>query len=338
MREARITTNIAHLSATRFSAVEFPIPPLAEQDRIVAAIEEQFSRVDAGLTALEKVQQNLKRVRAAVLQAAVTGRLLCRSSDSGSTTDALPDGWSWQPLERLITRLRNGIFVSRPVAEPVGPPILRISSVRPMALDITDVRYVPNPDQLKRADDFLLEVGDLLFTRYSGNPEYVGACAIVPPAPQRLLYPDKLIRVQVNQRLADPRFVAMAASAGHTRREIRARVKTTAGQTGISGSDLRTVPFPLPPLEVQRRIIEEVDKSLTSISALEDDVLSGFKRASSLRSSLLGAAFSGKLVPQDLSDEPASVLLERIATEHTPTSGQMRTPARKSDVRPRAIP
>ena len=49
-----------------------PLPPLAEQERIVAAIEEQFSRLDAGVAALERVRQNLKRMRAAVLQAAVS--------------------------------------------------------------------------------------------------------------------------------------------------------------------------------------------------------------------------------------------------------------------------
>jgi type I restriction enzyme S subunit len=54
---------------------EFPLPPLAEQHRIVAAIEQQFTRLDAGIAALRQVRAKLKRYRASVLNAAVEGKL-----------------------------------------------------------------------------------------------------------------------------------------------------------------------------------------------------------------------------------------------------------------------
>jgi type I restriction enzyme S subunit len=66
---------IHHLGADRFSAMRFPLPPLPEQRRIVAKIEELFSDLDAGVAALERVRANLKRYRTAVLKAAVEGRL-----------------------------------------------------------------------------------------------------------------------------------------------------------------------------------------------------------------------------------------------------------------------
>jgi type I restriction enzyme, S subunit len=326
--DASTSTTVALVNKSNFEKLTLPVAPTPEQQRIVAAIEEQFSRLDAGVAALERVRQNLKRMRAAVLQAAVTGRSIAGAPPQGYEAEDLPQNWSWQPLEEIITRLRNGIFVSRPVADHIGPPILRISAVRPLSLDITDVRFVPNPGKLGRADDFVLSEGDLLFTRYSGNPEYVGACAIVPPGAPKLLYPDKLIRVQVDRTIANPRFIAIAATAGRTRREIRARVKTTAGQTGISGGDLKTVPFPLPPLPIQEAIVGEVDRSLDRIITLESEVDRAFHRASSLRSSLLTAAFSGKLFTQGPNDEPASVLLERIAADRAASNGHR--PARKS--------
>lgn len=55
--------------------VPYPIPPLSEQQRIVAAIEQQFTRLDAGVSALKSAQTRLKRYRAAVLKAAVEGKL-----------------------------------------------------------------------------------------------------------------------------------------------------------------------------------------------------------------------------------------------------------------------
>ncbi len=74
-RLARWTVNIAHLVAQRFAEIEFPLAPLNEQRRIVAKIEELFSDLDACVAALKRVKANLKRYRAAVLQAAVTGQL-----------------------------------------------------------------------------------------------------------------------------------------------------------------------------------------------------------------------------------------------------------------------
>lgn len=75
-RIAKWTTNIAHLGAKRFAGLEFPLAPLAEQRRIVAEIEAQFTRLDAGVAALQRVQRALQRYRAGVLKAACEGRLV----------------------------------------------------------------------------------------------------------------------------------------------------------------------------------------------------------------------------------------------------------------------
>jgi type I restriction enzyme S subunit len=68
-------TNINNIRREHLHTLRFPLPPLTEQRRIVAAVEEQFSRLDAGVAALERVQTNLKHYRAAVIKAAVEGRL-----------------------------------------------------------------------------------------------------------------------------------------------------------------------------------------------------------------------------------------------------------------------
>lgn len=73
---ARWTTNIAHLGSARFAELPFPIPPLAEQNRITAAAEELESDIDAGVASLERVLLNLKRYRATVLKAACEGKLV----------------------------------------------------------------------------------------------------------------------------------------------------------------------------------------------------------------------------------------------------------------------
>ena len=256
--------------------IRIPVPSRAEQERITAVIDEQFSRIDAGAISLENVRRGLALARSQVINSAA-------------------EGWRRIPLGEIIDVLRNGIFVSRPTAEANGPAILRISSVRPMALDAADIRYVPADADLRDPDKYFVDPGDLLFTRYSGTAELVGACAMVPNGVGKLLHPDKLIRVKVNRSIAEPRFIELMAAADATRREIRSRIKTTAGQTGISGTDLKSVQFPVPPIDMQRQMTEEASAEFAHLRKVEELAERAEKRTRILRAAILASAFSGRL-------------------------------------------
>jgi type I restriction enzyme S subunit len=271
------------------------VPPTAEQRRIVAAIEEHLSRLDAAEGLLRRAAQRLNSLRRSALEEAVSG------------------AWPVVKLGDVILSLRNGIFVSRPAHEPPGTAIFRISAVRPMTLDANDVRYAPVAEA--DATDFLVQEGDLLFTRYSGNPEYVGACARVRVLPRPTLYPDKLIRVVVDRRVADPAFVELACATGPTLDAIRARRKTTAGQVGIAGGQLKAVPIPVPPLHDQQRIVAAVEHRLSVVAAMATTIATSGRRSASLRRAILERAFQGELVGQDPSDEPASALIAQIRAD-----------------------
>lgn len=205
-----------------------------------------------------------------------------------SDLPALPPGWTWATLGGLAESVRNGVFVSRPATSPPGMRILRISSVRPNALDHEDVRYAsPEP---ARAEEYVVEQGDLLFTRYSGNPAYVGVCAVVGPMPAPTLHPDKLIRVVVDKRLVNPRFVQYAVNGGFSRRQVERRLKTTAGQVGVAGSQLRTVPIPVAPRREQERILAAIDEYLPRLDAAEAAVESATRRLQNLDRSIFARA------------------------------------------------
>jgi type I restriction enzyme, S subunit len=282
-------TTFPELSKAKAREVPIELPPLNEQRRIVAAIEEHLSRLDAADASLAAALRRLDGLRAASLAAAVNG------------------SWPEIPLSELILSLRNGVFVSRPAADPPGTAIFRISAVRPLELNVDDVRYASID-----APDYLVSEGDLLFTRYSGNPDLVGACALVPKLPRPTLHPDKLIRVVVDRSKVEPGFVQIACATGRSRDEIRVRRKTTAGQVGIAGGQLKSVPVPVPPLEEQRRIVQEVEERLSRIDAMRASIERAQRRSATLRAAILERAFRGGLVPQDPADEPAETLLARI--------------------------
>ena len=330
-----------------------PLPPLPEQHRIVAEIEKHFTRLDASVAALKRVQANLRRYRASVLKSACEGKLvpteaeLTRSEDRDyepadrlldrilsqrraqwesqekrrgkykeptppdtSNLSELPEGWAWAGLDQLAIIIRNG-YSKRPRGD-TGTPILRISAVRPLSVNLSDIRWVDSKDDLA---GFLIHSGDLLFTRYNGNTELVGVCGVVPALDRETLHPDKLIRACLTKYGALPNFVQIVANSGVSRKFLERRIRTTAGQSGISGSDLKSMPIPLPPLAEQHRIVAEVERRLSVIQQAESAVEASMIRAERLRQSILKQAFSGKLVPQDPNDEPASVLLERIRAE-----------------------
>jgi type I restriction enzyme S subunit len=148
------------------------------------------------------------------------------------------------------------------------------------------------------------------------------------------LHPDKLIRVKV--ALPEPlaAYLEIACNVGESRSHMAGRARTTAGQTGISGTDIRDMPVPLPPTAEQEQIVTEVERRLSVIGFTEAQIEANLRRASRLRQSILKEAFAGKLVPQDPTDEPASALLERIRQERAASPAQADKRRRRKEGRP----
>lgn len=271
INDATPSITVKHLSSKTVGDIPLPMPPVTEQQRVVSEIKERARAIDSGTQSLSTVETRCHALRLAVL------------------TSSLDSSWPRRPLKETILSLKNGIFVSRPAAEPPGIPIFRISAVRPMHLRTHDIRYAPA--ETDKADDYFVRAGDLLFTRYSGNAHYVGACAIVPTLAEPTLHPDKLIRVVVNPEVLDTAFAELACSAGQTLSEIRARRKTTSGQVGISGSELKEVTVPIPPLEVQREAVARAHAALGAVEELAGNVTKAETQAQRLRRAVLADAF-----------------------------------------------
>lgn len=340
---------ITRLTLEKINAFPIPLAPRHEQDRIVAALDERLSELDASVASLERAERNLVRYRAAVLAAACSGTLVPTEADLArregrsyepadqllarilaerrkANTKAkyeepaqpdtrklpkLPEGWAWATIDSLSAEVRNGLGM--PPHADSGAPILRISAVRSGRVDVGEVRYLGVAPE--GSEQYRLLPGDLLFTRYNGTKELVGACGCVPESGAGLYYPDKLIRVRMLPNGAIPNYVMLAAGTGEAAKHVWSHLRTTAGQVGIAGQDVKSIPIPLPPLAEQERIIAEVDRHLSRADALAASIAQAKRRAQRLRRAILTAAFQGRLVPQDPNDEPASVLLERIRAQ-----------------------
>ncbi|MGA5704684.1 restriction endonuclease subunit S [Peterkaempfera bronchialis] len=292
--------SMRNISQRALAEIECILPPVEEQRRIVSSLDEKLSQLTSGAEALRSALEKCRTMRHKIL-----ADLTSRPSEGGVKCK----------LGEIADSVRNGISVSRPGIEPDGVPILRIGAVRSLKLDLSDLRYSGMTEEQVGEAGFLLSGGDLLFTRYNGNPEFVGACAVVPDDVHPLTYPDKLIRVRLDKEVADPEFVAMVFSGSAGRQSIRNSVKTTAGQAGISGRDLKSLEIALPPLPEQRNRAHTYRQFQAVVSRLEAAIAEGEARAGHLHRSLLAEAVIGRLIPQDPNDEPAAALLAGIRTK-----------------------
>ena len=351
-RYASTTTNISNISSSRLAEIPLSVPPLPEQHRIVAEIEKQFTRLNASVAALKRVQANLKRYRSSVLKAACEGKLVPTEAEL-----ARAEGRDYEPADQLLERIlseRRALWEAqekraRKYKEPVALDTSALSELPEgwvwATLDqvsyriqygtsskaSSDATGIPvlrmgniqdgdldlsNLKYLSAQDvdvqKTLLEHGDLLFNR-TNSAELVGKCAVFKGAPSRACFASYLIRISFEGFL--PEFACAYINSEHGRRYISQVRNQQVGQANVNGTKLAAMPIPVPPLGEQRRIVAEVERRLSVAQKAEVSIEANLRRVERLRQSILKQAFSGKLVPQDPGDESASALLERIRVE-----------------------
>jgi len=256
------------------------IPSLPEQQRIVARIEELVAKIEdaRGLRwqAVEEAKTLVVRATADVVdriqgEDVSLGRLLREDSLSGLST--------------------------RPSDTPPGIPVLRISAATSRSdaiVDEADFKYL-EVDQ-SNAVKYRVEPGDLLACRFNGNLHYVGRFAIYQGYSGRhQLYPDKLIRFRVDTSKVQPEFVRLVMNSLRGREVIESFCATTAGNIGISASNLKTVCIPIPGLPEQRLIVSYLQSLQTKVNALGQEQVEVAAELDALLPSVLDKAFKGEL-------------------------------------------
>lgn len=275
--------------------IRLPVPPLSEQQRIVAKLGSLTGKSRRARDHLVHIPRLVEKYKQAILAAAF--------SKAQNFVTCCTE------LGEIAAEVRNGLG-KKPTEGPQGTPILRISSVRPCQVRLGEIRYYQ--DDVPAAA--LLRENDLLFTRYNGNPDYTAVCGRVRDLQHEITYPDKLIRVRVIAGV-DPAFVELTCSSPQVRQWLAPHIKSAAGQHGISGGDLKRLPIPVPNLAQQAEITRQVHSAFIWIDRLTVDATSARKLIDHLDQALLAKAFKGELVPQNPFDEPAGILLERIRSE-----------------------
>lgn len=287
------------------------LPPIREQHRIVSAIEERLSDLDAAVAALRRVRAQLPRYQAAVLSAACEGRLVRTEAElTGRTTDAsqavpvgLPTGWTWVTL-RDLGELRRGRSRHRPRDDPRlyggAYPFVQTGDVKHSGGFVRSYSQTYNERGL--AQSKLWPAGTLCIT-IAANIADTGILTF------EACFPDSVVGLVHRGDPATLRFVELFLRTAKGNLE---RFAPATAQRNINVRTLTSLPVPLPPLMEQRRIVGEVDRRLSLADALQRAIDAALARAPRMRQAILKCAFEGTLAPQDPKDEPAGQLLASI--------------------------
>ncbi|MDD5050962.1 MAG: restriction endonuclease subunit S [Candidatus Pacebacteria bacterium] len=342
---ASTTTNISNVNTNRLKEIQLVTSPLNEQRRIVAKIEELFTRLDAGVEALEKIKRELKRYRQAVLKYAFEGKLteqwrkenkekiepasellerIAKEREKTAEGKAkklptlnkselpeLPEGWEWARIEDcavLITKGESPKWQGFNYVQE-GVPFIRSENVLWGTLDICGVANIPEAFHNKLARSHIKPF-DVLVNLVGAS---IGRCCVVPSTVARANLNQAVGLIRLNEVLL-PGFLMHLLISPAIQKAIHSSKVETA-RPNISLTDLRNLLIPVASLLEQRQIVSEIERHFSITDEVEQIADKALKQSQRLRRSILKRAFEGKLVPQDPNDEPAEKLLERIKIE-----------------------
>ena len=192
-------------------------------------------------------------------------------------------------------------------------PYLRVANVFEDRIDTSSIMEM----HFEEADfeRYRLRDGDILLNE-GQSPELLGRPAIYRGEPPMVAFTNSLIRFVPGPGVIPEWALLVFRRHMHARRFMReSRITTNIAHLALGR--FQTVEFPIPPLDTQHEFVASTRAALSSIDQMIIQIQSARAKVNGIRRAVLAAAFSGELVPQDPNNEPAFVLLKRIAASRT---------------------
>ena len=253
-----------------FQNIEIPLPSLTEQQAIVA----RWRKAQDEIAAIRERVENRK----VAIDARFFADLGLRSPDQLSMQKAFAVVWGdflrwgvrFNQLSQVGADITKGTFpgveldrllkvVQYGTSEKAnsngdGVPILRISNIKERAIDFSELKHILLPK--KTIEGLLLQDGDVLIIRTSGSRDLVGTCAVFR-GQGNFVFASYLIRLRFDTERVLPEFVSWFLNSPLGRQQVDA-VSRQIMQNNINSEELRGLQIPIPPIAVQKQIMERV--------------------------------------------------------------------------------
>jgi len=321
-------TTVPSVRKSDVAEIQVPLAPLPEQERIVAEIEKQFTRLDTAVATLHRLQANLDRYKASVLKAACEGRLVPQDPNDEPADQLLqrilterrrqwqaanpgkkykepmelndvenppslpeiPSNWVWAPLGQLTWNVKDGPHYS-PKYAIEGIPFISGGNVRPDGVDFENTKFITPELHEELSKRCKPELGDILYTKG-------GTTGIA-----RVNTYEREFNVWVHVAvlklvpLIEPFYIQHALNSPFCYLQSQ-KYTHGVGNQDLGLTRMVKIVLALPPLAEQERIVAEVERRLSVVAATQQAITANLARAGRLRQSILQQAFTGQLVPQ----------------------------------------
>lgn len=278
LRASEGTTNRVRLKEDRFLALEIPLPPLAEQRRIVARIEELAAQI-----------HEAKRLRK---EAEEEAEGMCASETNAIFTSALAQTWKKLNLEDLA-EIRAGVTLGRRLTgDTIRLPYLRVANVQDGHLDLREVKEVEVFSS--EAEKWALHSGDILLTE-GGDWDKLGRGTVWRNEIESCIHQNHVFRVRARVGTVLPEFLAKQIGSPSGKSYFQSASKQTTNLASINQRQLKAFPVVLPPLPEQRRIVAELDALQAEVDGLKRLQAETSAELDALLPAILDRAFKGEL-------------------------------------------
>ena len=324
-----------NLSAASVQKYMIPLPPLAEQHRIVSRIESLFAKLDEAKEKAQAVVDGFEDRKATILHKAFTGELTANwrlhnnppsafvylkqiqdSKDCFSRNgfkfwpnDNLPNGWAESKIGNLLYFAGRIGWKGLKAEEytDVGPYLLSVYNLNDgdevtyhRVYHITEARYEESPE-------IMVQEGDVLLTKDGAG---IGKLGYVKDLPQKATINSSLLLIRP-ANAAVPKFVYYALLGPSLQRIVKERI-TGSATPHLFQRDIKDFILPVPSLEEQQQIVNILDDMLAKLQRVKEAAEQVINQTNSMKESILARAFRGELGTNDPTDESAEELLKRI--------------------------
>jgi type I restriction enzyme S subunit len=321
MGHAMAGAQLPRVSFDTLGELRFPLPPLAEQQRIADKLETIMSRIQSACDRLGRLPSLLDTVRQAVFAVAVDGRLV-DTEPLGSTGSR---GWTLLRAQDVCTKVQNGGTPKIGFADSPGVPFLKVYNIVNQKVDFAykpqfvtdDIHAGPLAKSQTLPGDVLMNI--------VGPP--LGKVAVVPSTYPAWNINQAIALFRPSERVTTE-WLYIVLCSGRNVAEVDPETRGIAGQSNISITQCREFLFPVPPIEEQRAI----GRRIGDLSAILDRLLSrcdsAARVADSLPSTVSRKAFAGELCETEAATaavngtayESGEQLLARIRSQPVSTT------------------